>query len=72
MISRKKNGEPKLCSGCGAVGSEVASNIRDPWFESSHLQYLKLYKCIEKTKIKRGREWPLKSEKKFEKMSFDW
>ena len=33
---------------------------------------LKLYKCIEKTKIKRGREWPLKSEQKFEKMSFDW
>ena len=46
----------KSGSGRGAVGTPVASNTRDPWFESSHWQILftiKLYLiCFEKTKLK--------------------
>ena len=43
-------------SGCGSVGTEVASNARGPWSESSHWQkfILNIY-CIEKTKIKKKR-----------------
>ena len=44
-------------SGCGAVGRVVASNTRDPRFESSHRQYYLLSTLlknfIEKTKIKK-------------------
>ena len=41
-------------SGCGSVGTEVASNARGPWSESSHWQkfILNTY-CIEKTKIEK-------------------
>ena len=44
-------------SGYGAVGRAVASNTRDPRFESSHRQYYilstQLKNCIEKTKIEK-------------------
>ena len=41
-------------SGCGSVGKPVASDTRDPWFESSLWQTLYFtfnVNCIEKTKI---------------------
>ena len=39
-------------SGCGSVGKAVASDTRDPRFESSHWQNLYvLPNCIEKRKI---------------------
>ena len=51
-----------LGSGCGSVGSAVASNSRCPRFESSHWQnlywtfvYLFTINCIEKTKINKKR-----------------
>ena len=31
--------KPLLCCGCGAVGRVVASDTRDPQFESSHRQW---------------------------------
>ena len=53
-------------SGCDSVGRAVASDTKGPRFESSHWQnlywafvYLSTINCIEKTKIKRGREWPI-------------
>ena len=46
-----------LGSGCGSVGSEVASDTRDPRFESSHrqtfIEHLFSVNCVEKTKIKK-------------------
>ena len=45
-----------LGSGCGTVGRAVASDTRDPEFESSHLQFLCSLKCIEQMKIKKKRE----------------
>ena len=49
----------ELGSGCGAVGRAIASNTRDPQFESSHRLYyllsILLKNCIEKTKIKKKR-----------------
>ena len=46
-----------LGNGCGAVGRVVASDTRDPRFESSHWQYFllstALKSCIKKTKIKK-------------------
>ena len=49
-------------SGCGSVGRVVASNTRDPRFESSHRQtfiyiehFVYCQLCIEKTKIKKKR-----------------
>ena len=52
-----------LGSGCGSVGRAVATNIRDPWINSSHWQKLILTvsqhgwcNCIEKTKI--NKKWP--------------
>ena len=46
-------------SGCGAVGRLVASNTKDPQFESGHRQYNLLstviMNCITKTKIKKKR-----------------
>ena len=49
--------ETFLGSGCGAVGSAVAFNIRDPRFESQQRQIIYLLICqlhdLEKTKIKK-------------------
>ena len=43
-------------SGCGSVGRTVASDTRDPRFESSHRQkFVNCQLCIEKTKIKKKR-----------------
>ena len=49
----------RLGSGCGAVGRAVASDISDPWFDSSNQQTLSssincIKKCVEKTKIKKN------------------
>ena len=49
-----------LGSGCGSVGRAVASDTRDPRFESSHRQiYIYILNicllCIEKMKIKKKR-----------------
>ena len=41
-----------LGSGCGAVGRAVASDTRDPWFESSHGQNL----YVVSTALKRQKE----------------
>ena len=49
-------------SGGALVGRAVASDIRGPWFESSHQQkiiYVFTISCIEKMKRKIGREWPI-------------
>ena len=54
IISSKQKYEEYMGSGCGAVGRAVGSNVRDPWFESSH-QLICAMNCIEKTKIKRKR-----------------
>ena len=45
---------------CGLVDRAVASDARDPRFESSHWKILITLRYIEKTKIKekRGQEWP--------------
>ena len=51
-----------LGTGCGAVSRAVASDTRNSRFKSSHWQtlyYLLTVYCIEKTKRKRGREWPI-------------
>ena len=46
-------------SGCGSVGKAVTSDVRGPWFKSSHQQtfiadiYLFTVNCNEKTKIKK-------------------
>ena len=40
-------------SGCGAVGRAVASDNRDPWFESSHQQGYFTINCIQKLKFDR-------------------
>ena len=47
-------------SGCGSVGRAVASDTRDPQFETRHPQNFiyQLYNRKEKKK-KRGREWPI-------------
>ena len=47
-------------SGCGSVGRVVASNTRDPWFESSHRQKFILNVNFRKDKNqqKRGRNGP--------------
>ena len=37
----------QLRSGCGSIGKEVASDTRDPGFESSNFQILFITKCIE-------------------------
>ena len=60
-------------SGCGSVGSAVASDTRGPQFESSHWQkfiYILNY-CLlstvyrkDENKEKRGRGWPIFSKKK--------
>ena len=46
-------------SGCGSVGRAVASDTRDPSFESSHsetfIEQLFAVNCVEKTKIKKKR-----------------
>ena len=42
-------------SGYGSVGSVVASDIKDPWFESSHWQILFSIDSIEKTKKRPGK-----------------
>ena len=53
-----------LCSGCGTVGSGVASDTRGPGFKSSHRQLLieQLFtvNCLQKRRksIKRGLERP--------------
>ena len=47
--------------GCASLGSVVASTTRGPRFESSHWQKISctyLLLTVEKTKEKRGREWP--------------
>ena len=49
---------------CGSVCRVVAFDTRGPRFESSHrqknyIEYLFTVNCIENTKIKRGREWPI-------------
>ena len=50
-------------SGCGSVGRAVASNTRGQRFEPRHRQiftdHLITVNCIEKTKRKRGQEWPI-------------
>ena len=42
---------------CGSVGRAVASDTRDPQFESSHrqtfIEHLITVNCVEKTKIKK-------------------
>ena len=47
-------------SGCGSVGRAVASDSRDPLFESRHRQKISIehfnVNCIEKTKIKKKRQ----------------
>ena len=44
---------------CVAVGRAVASNSRDPWFESRHWQFNLLSTVLNNAcKEKRGREWP--------------
>ena len=42
-------------SGCGSVGRVVASDIRDPWFESRQPfnKHLFTVQCVEKAKIKK-------------------
>ena len=40
-------------SGCGSVGRVVVSDIRDPWFESSHRQIVITINFIEETEIKK-------------------
>ena len=43
--------------GCASVGSIVASDSRDPWFDSSHRQNLFsmfTFNCIEETNIKKN------------------
>ena len=46
-------------SGCGSVGRAVASDTRDPQFESSHrkafIKHLFTVNCVVKTKIKKKR-----------------
>ena len=48
---------PLRGSGCGSVGRAVASDTRDPRFESRHRQtfikHLFTVSCVEKTKIKK-------------------
>ena len=47
---------------CDSVGRAIASNSRDPWFESSHRKILFSMNCFEKPKIKKKRpEWPIKN-----------
>ena len=56
-------------SGCGSVGTAVASDTRGPRFHSSHQKtYLFILNCIEKTTIKekRDRDWP-----RFKKNNFN-
>ena len=55
-----------LGSGCGTVGRAVASDTRDPKFESSHLQFLCSLKCIEQMKIKKKRQGIVRFFKKIE------
>ena len=50
------------CCCCDSVGRAIASNSRDPWFESSHRKILFSMNCFEKPKIKKKRpEWPIKN-----------
>ena len=42
-------------SGYGSGGTVVASDIKDPWFESSHWQILFSIDSIEKTKKRPGK-----------------
>ena len=44
---------PIVGSGCSSVGRAVASDNRDPWFESSHRQILCTINCIWKTVLNR-------------------
>ena len=45
-----------LGSGCGTVGRVVASDTRDPWFESQHWQkFICQLFYLEKTKIMKQR-----------------
>ena len=48
--------------GYGSLGRAVASNTRDPQFESSHWRKLSSINSIEKTKIKKkeARNGPIK------------
>ena len=67
-ILQKTNGAKSkfiIGRGGGAVGRAVASDTRDPWFESRHRQEFYEHcqlNCIVKKKIKRkgGRERPVK------------
>ena len=43
------------CNGCGAICRAVASDTRDPRFESSHRQNLYLFNLSEKTEMKKMR-----------------
>ena len=43
------------CNGCGAICRAVASDTRDPRFESSHRQNLYLFNLSEKTEMKKKR-----------------
>ena len=53
------NNRYNMGSGCGAVGRVVASNTRDPRFESSQRQYYLLSTVLKRRKKKkRGQEWP--------------
>ena len=63
VLPFKMNGPFRLFnlwqSGCGAVGRVVASNTRDPRFESSQRQYYLLSTVLKRRKKKkRGQEWP--------------
>ena len=62
MLASYSNNISAMGSGCGSVGSAVASNIRDQQFESSHQQilfwtfaYCQLY-WADENKGKRDRE----------------
>ena len=39
VLKRSRSRSSSLGRGCGSVGSTVASDTRDPWFESQHRQY---------------------------------
>ena len=67
---KKKKSIAKLVlvgSGCSSVGRVVASDTRDPRFESRHWQnfyrtFVYCHLCWkDKNKEKRGREWPIVS-----------
>ena len=46
-------------SGCGSIGRAVASNTRDPQFESSQRQILFIISCIEMTETKEAGNGPI-------------